>query len=1537
MKHIARQLLCLLLAVCLCAGMICVTTAASTEELPPVGSLARKVVDSCEYTLDLGSWSTVASEGGAGHLQGICTDDDGNYLYASFTNMLVKVDMHTGRIAGTVTGLAAGSISSGAHIGDICYYDGKIYGSLEYKASERWYICVFDGDKITEMDMPYTTPGVMYGLYVPQVGDDFRNELTAGEHSNSAASMGHRYGTGGIDGITFGTLPGRGYDTNGDGTVDQSTGDKRYMIVTYGPYGNAQRYDNENFVFLVYNPDNITSNNLLPFTENLLKQDYTENQKLFYEHKLFCYAGNQTYGVQQLEYDEETGDLWLECYNRPSGSEFPGTSRYVIDGSVPLYMDTVEVGQSVTGDAAGFVSQAEAKATAACYTDYEDADSDGDKTEQETGWHMTLKCLCGSGKTLQNDHTAQTYGKTGKACKICGKGSQFSTGLRSLGNDYFYGATSGSKVVNGKTYQWGTASLYRLNRDTYTFEKLTEPARLLMSYTMDAADTYEKDGKVYLKDASGNGHDALVEGTYAAIGQGGKENTALGFCGDQYGSVLDRVAVTAEGMKYINDAVEDTYSYSFWLKNDVEMDRFTPIIGMYRDETLQKGLYDAVFEWRYRTAPAVISHVNTGSPVYETFADGKSYITKPGTGGGDGSTYVLGYSPAPEKAGIGKWTHWVVVKSGSNVVTYQNGVQVDSANRANNTKDDILSAFEIGGYINRNWIDSNVRTRLTGLVDDVRIYAGGLTQSEVTKLYNGGAAESAETGTGAVAASSKRTFGSYTGETLAEQEDPIVYLKMDETGTVKDYSGNDIHAETSAYVSAAANKENQAGRSLYFDGRSHVKQTKLSLSKDNTAWLSAQLNATKKLTISFWMNAAFENSHRMSILGIYDKQGRPMGTFETRGILGQDRRMDGKFAIAFTAAKPYSDSGVIDEKTYEQLAITDTATYTIGTDGSYKHYGDKQIGQWYHVVGELDGTANTLSLYLDGQLVQQVSIASDTLGEIGYFQVGQPAGRWYQYENAANTGENQTSANGRQGWAMRDGFVGTIDEIKIFNRILSADEVSALYSTSVEGHTLTHVEAKDATCAAEGNIDYWTCSDEGCGKWFSDAEGKTVIEDHDSVKTAIDATKHGQNLSKINAVEATCTADGVLEYWTCSACNKNFSNAEGTKEITDLDAWKTSDGKISSTGHKWSTEWSKDKTHHWHACSGCDEKNDVKPHTPGSAATENDPQTCTVCGYIIAPATGHIHHTTTLVPAVEATCVDEGHRAYYTCSGCSKLFADENATKELTEADVTPKTDPTNHVGGTEVLNAKDATYTEEGYTGDTYCLGCGNKIAGGHAIPKLTPAPAPVLPVIPSKPAQLPFNPNAGSSVSKFPFTDVPSDSWYYSSVKAAWENGLIDGVTANEFKPNATLTVAQTIKLAAALHQLDRTGEVSLKNGGTNWYDSYVNYAVTNGIIEKDYANYTKAQMNAPVTRGEFVHIFHGAEEAYKAINTVADNAIPDVKATDKFAPEIYEFYRAGILTGSDAKGTFHSASTIKRSEAAAILFRMFEASARKGITLN
>lgn len=209
------------------------------------------------------------------------------------------------------------------------------------------------------------------------------------------------------------------------------------------------------------------------------------------------------------------------------------------------------------------------------------------------------------------------------------------------------------------------------------------------------------------------------------------------------------------------------------------------------------------------------------------------------------------------------------------------------------------------------------------------------------------------------------------------------------------------------------------------------------------------------------------------------------------------------------------------------------------------------------------------------------------------------------------------------------------------------------------------------------------------------------------------------------------------------------------------------------------------------------------------------------------------------------------------------------------------------------------------------------------------TPPVGPVTPSMPTKPGVPERDP--------FPFADVSRSSWYYDSVRAAWEKDLIDGVTRTLYKPDDTLTVAQAIKLSAALHQmLNNNGKVTLRNGSPYWYSSYVSYAVNNGIIEKMYLDYTPAQMNTPVKRNEFVHIFYGAMSDYRQINTVADNKIPDVITTDTYALEIYTFYRAGILTGSDKNGTFYPTNDIKRSEVAAILSRMYDKTARKTVSL-
>ncbi len=185
-------------------------------------------------------------------------------------------------------------------------------------------------------------------------------------------------------------------------------------------------------------------------------------------------------------------------------------------------------------------------------------------------------------------------------------------------------------------------------------------------------------------------------------------------------------------------------------------------------------------------------------------------------------------------------------------------------------------------------------------------------------------------------------------------------------------------------------------------------------------------------------------------------------------------------------------------------------------------------------------------------------------------------------------------------------------------------------------------------------------------------------------------------------------------------------------------------------------------------------------------------------------------------------------------------------------------------------------------------------------------------------------------------PFTDVDYGDWFYVDVAAAHGRGLIDGMSATSYAPGGPLTAAQAVKLAACLHQRYYTDEVTLENSVSGkWYRSYADYALQNGILTNDF---TEAEYDKVISRTAFVALFYRALPAseYTVKNRVADGAIPDVAITDANAGEVYAFYRAGILTGSDVKGTFNPSSDIKRSEVAAILTRMYDAGSRKSVLL-
>ena len=107
-----------------------------------------------------------------------------------------------------------------------------------------------------------------------------------------------------------------------------------------------------------------------------------------------------------------------------------------------------------------------------------------------------------------------------------------------------------------------------------------------------------------------------------------------------------------------------------------------------------------------------------------------------------------------------------------------------------------------------------------------------------------------------------------------------------------------------------------------------------------------------------------------------------------------------------------------------------------------------------------------------------------------------------------------------------------------------------------ENMTLEKIPAKAPTCTENGNSEYWYCA--AFDKYFKDENGVNEIT---AESTVIPATGH--KLVKTAAKTPTCTEAGNIEYWTCSTCQKYFSDESGVNEIAAAST------VIPATGHKY--------------------------------------------------------------------------------------------------------------------------------------------------------------------------------------------------------------------------------------------------------------------------------------------------------------------------------------------------------------------------------
>ncbi len=324
----------------------------------------------------------------------------------------------------------------------------------------------------------------------------------------------------------------------------------------------------------------------------------------------------------------------------------------------------------------------------------------------------------------------------------------------------------------------------------------------------------------------------------------------------------------------------------------------------------------------------------------------------------------------------------------------------------------------------------------------------------------------------------------------------------------------------------------------------------------------------------------------------------------------------------------------------------------------------------------------------------------------------------------------------------------------------------------------TYVPAVAANCMKGGNIEHWICE---CGEKYLDEACKNLATD---VTTAIDATNHTGNntvksdanghwtvcdecgatvvekeahtyengkdgvctasgcgyekahvceaASHTDAEKATCLAGGTIEYWTCGCgceCGDEACKDLVTDVATDVDA----------SNHAGKTVVKNDADGHWTECECGATVVEKEAHIYANGkdgvctancgytkecdfgdATCTEPATCKNCG---APSGDALGHDMTFHAKAEADCNNTGHEAYYECNVCGKLYSDANGENEITAATEIPATKHPNKY----LINEKEPTLNDKGYTGDYYCPDCDTIVSTGTDIPVKTGAVASV------------------------------------------------------------------------------------------------------------------------------------------------------------------------------------------------------------------
>ncbi|WP_205945697.1 hypothetical protein [Pedobacter frigiditerrae] len=263
--------------------------------------------------------SIYSGKQGGLHVQGVVIDKKNGFVYFSFTDKLLKMDLK-GNLIGSVTGFVG-------HLGDLdLTADGKIYGSLEYKNDaigkgikkelgvktvneDGFYIAIFDASRIVRPNMNAEKEDLLRTVYIKEAVDDYMANVKVGNKE-----VAHRFACSGIDGVAFAPA------------IGSPSSSKKFLYVAYGVYGDTARNDNDHQVILKYDVADWGK-----YAQKLSQDKLHHSGPQKPMEKYFVKTGNSRYGIQNMAYDPNTGNLFAAVY-KGAKPQFPNYDLFVIDG-----------------------------------------------------------------------------------------------------------------------------------------------------------------------------------------------------------------------------------------------------------------------------------------------------------------------------------------------------------------------------------------------------------------------------------------------------------------------------------------------------------------------------------------------------------------------------------------------------------------------------------------------------------------------------------------------------------------------------------------------------------------------------------------------------------------------------------------------------------------------------------------------------------------------------------------------------------------------------------------------------------------------------------------------------------------------------------------------------------------------------------------------------------------------------------------------------------------------------------------------------